>query len=199
MAFQRLRIKKSPRKRGTTDWAEHYSKMLDENGGLPESKIINSLRSAVRKVWMQSPVKLAFFYSKRIPEFRENSKKKWVWQCEHCYDYFGKDEVEVDHKNGEYTLKNFDDLASFSKSILDITIHDLQILCIGCHEIKTYAERYNLSLSDARIMKKVILLQKDKLDKQVLTDRGLKPASNAEKRKQQLFEYFKTYGGDDEV
>ncbi|WEY17900.1 hypothetical protein OJIADAOI_00129 [Pseudomonas phage SPA05] len=74
-----------------------------------------------------------------------------------------------------------------------VRIGDLAVLCKPCHEIKTYAERYGLTLEEADIVKQAIAIQKQKgYDKVFLQEAGIKPASNAKLRKEQIIEYLKS-------
>ena len=85
-------------------------------------------------------------------------------------------------------LKSYEDMVSFTKAILDVSWDDLRILCTECHSIATYSERYGVSMEEAKSLKEVIAITKLPVAKQRkwLTERGVKPASNQEKRTEQI-------------
>ncbi|TXN26545.1 hypothetical protein, partial [Lacisediminihabitans profunda] len=100
---------------------------------------------------------------------------------------------EIDHKTGEFSLTRVEDIQAFVEGVVFVRIGDLAVLCKPCHEIKTYAERYGLTLEEAGIVKQAIAIQKQKgYDKAFLQEVGIKPASNAELRKEQIIEYLKS-------
>ena len=123
---------------------------------LSDKKMCSILRSSVRKTWMMSPVRLLKLEQGRIADMDPITRTKWLCRCEHCDHLFKMPEVEVDHKKGEHQLKTLSDVEQFARSILDVTLDDLQIFCKECHLTKTYAERHNMSMNDAKIERKVI-------------------------------------------
>lgn len=131
-------------------------KGLNEDGSMPESKLCTQLRSAVRQVWKMHDVKISYLLSKSYPDMNPNTRTKWLVDCEMCGKPFKTNDVQVDHIKGEHSLKTFDDLISFADSILGVSHDDLQVLCIPCHEARTYSERYNVTLEEAFAEKAVI-------------------------------------------
>lgn len=127
---------------------------------LPEKQMLTILRSSVRKSWMQSPVRLLKLELARLPDLDPKTRTKWYCHCEHCKNKFKMDDVEVDHISGEHPLLTLGDIEKFARSILDVTLDDLQIFCKTCHDIKTYAERYDMTFEEATIEKKVVEWQK---------------------------------------
>ena len=162
-------------------------KGLNEDGSMSEKKLCTQLRSAVRKVWMHHPVKLSYLYKKTYPDMDDSTRTKWKIDCEICGESFKLNEVQVDHIKGEHSLLSLNDVVPFAKSILGVTHDDLQIACVPCHESLTYAERYNMSLEDARKEKGVIakLKQTVAVQKKELKKAGYKEKdiSNEEKRR----------------
>ena len=176
-----------------------HSKNLDEEGRASESSMLSVVRGAVRKAWMRHPTKLSFLARERVyvgdvPEscrpsgLRANSK--WLYLCNICDNYFLLKDIEVDHIKGEHTLKDLESLPKFTSSVLGISWNDLQILCKDCHQVKTYAERYDMSFQEALLEKEVISVMNLKASGQRswLKKRGITPASNAEKRREQVRE-----------
>jgi hypothetical protein len=124
---------------------------------LSDKKMCTILRSCVRKTWMMSPVRLLKLEQGRIADMDPTTRTKWLCGCEHCAGLFKMTDVEVDHIKGEHQLKTLSDIEKFARSILDVTLDELQIFCKPCHEAKTYAERYCITFDEAVTEKKVIL------------------------------------------
>lgn len=127
---------------------------------LSEKQMVGIIRSSIRKSWMQNPVRLLKLEIARIPDMNESTRTKWLWECCNCKNKFKGGEVQTDHIKGEHQLKTLKDVEPYARSILDVTLDDLQIMCIPCHETKTYAERFNMSFEDAKLEKLVIAWQK---------------------------------------
>lgn len=65
------------------------------------------------------------------------------YQCASCEGIFGNKDVEVDHIVPAGSLKRFDDLPGFVERLF-CEADGFQLLCKGCHQIKTNAERAEL-------------------------------------------------------
>ncbi len=160
---------------------------LNEDGSMPESKLCTQLRSAVRQVWKMHDVKVSYLLKKSYPDTDPTTRTKWLVDCECCGKAFKTSDVQVDHIQGEHSLKTFDDLKPFAESILRVNHDNLQIVCVPCHEAITYAERYDMTLEEAFDEKAVIskLSQTVANQKKELQSFGYKPAdiSNEEKRR----------------
>ena len=165
-----------------------WLKGLNEDGSMSEKKLCTLLRSSVRQVWMRHPVKLSYLYSKTYPDKNPSTRTKWLIDCEMCSGSFKTGDVQVDHIKGEHSLLSLDDVVPFATSILGVNHEDLQILCVPCHEILTYSERYGVSMEEARSEKEVIAKLKKPVDKQKqeLKLYGFKPKdiTNADKRRE---------------
>jgi hypothetical protein len=131
-------------------------KISGGNGRLTEKQMCSILRSNVRKTWMMSPVRLLKLEMARISDMNPDTRTKWLCECENCNGMFKMTDVETDHKVGEHQLLSLADAEQFTRSILDVTLDDLQIFCKPCHEIKTYAERYDMTFDQAKFEKAVI-------------------------------------------
>lgn len=167
---------------------EQFKKGLEENGSMSEKKLCTKIRSAIRHVWLKSDVKLAYLYSHTYPDTNPNTRTKWLIDCAICGGSFKQSEIQIDHIVGEHSLLTLNDVVPFAKSILGVTHKDLRCLCINCHEIVTYAERYGMSLEEATKEKAVIAKLKQTVAKQKaeLKKAGYKPTeiSNADKRRE---------------
>ena len=127
---------------------------------LSDKKMCTILRSSVRKTWMMSPVRLLKLEQGRIADMDPTTRTKWLCRCEHCDNLFKMPDIEVDHIKGEHQLKTLSDVEKFARSILDVSLDELQLFCKPCHETKTYAERYGITFEEASIEKKVIFWAK---------------------------------------
>jgi hypothetical protein len=127
---------------------------------LTDKKICSMMRSNVRKSWMMSPIRLLKLEMTRIPDMNPDTLTKWLWLCVCCKDKFKLPDVQTDHICGEHQLKTLSDIEPFTRSIMDVKLDDMQILCKNCHEIKTYAERSGISFDEATIEKAIILWMK---------------------------------------
>lgn len=163
---------------------EGFQKKLDEEGRLLPKHAGTMLRSAIRQVWMRAPNKLAFLLERQVPDTDPNNRRLWKYQCEMCGEWFGKKEVEVDHKKGNHSLITPEDFPEYYEKILNAPHSALQLLCIHCHEFKTYAERYDLTLEEAKMEKEVVKFKKLKAGEQstLLKELGLPKGNNADKR-----------------
>ena len=50
------------------DKLKEFMKKLNEDGSSQEKHVVAVVRSAIRQAWMKSDVKLAYLYSKTIPD-----------------------------------------------------------------------------------------------------------------------------------
>ena len=75
--------------------------------------------------------------------------------------------------------------------ILWVTFDDIRELCPSCHSAVTPSQKLKISLEDAFIEKETIEIMKSKKDKTFLKEHGTPPASNAEKRREQVRQIIK--------
>lgn len=138
---------------------EKFLRQLNEDGSpkkpLTESQIMGLCRGAIRERWMYSPVRLAYLNQHIVPDDDPNTRRRWKGTCMYCGKEFKKSDLQIDHWEGEHSLKSPDDLFKFYHSIHNITFNDLKMTCIPCHEIKTAMERYGLTEEEAVVFKKV--------------------------------------------
>lgn len=69
----------------------------------------------------------------RRPSQSDNKLLKWEYQCESCYNWFSRKQVQVDHIESCGTLKCFADIARFVERLL-CEVDELRVLCKHCHE-----------------------------------------------------------------
>lgn len=168
------------------DKLKQFLKKLDSNGKPNEQHVLNVVRSAIRQAWMKSNTKLAYLYMNTIPDMDDSTRTKWLFKCEMCGEMFKLNEVEVDHKQGHNKFTSTEDFVEYFQNILMVGFDDLQILCKTDHSIKSLSESLGISFEEARLEKQVIEICKSKKDKQFIKDAGLNPASNADKRREQV-------------
>lgn len=165
-----------------------------------ESAYLSFIRGGIRRhLWSKNPIKLEFekSVSVQIPNDNPRSKKRFPTvaggKCEHCGGLFKKTEMEVDHKTGEYSLRSVSDMTSFLQGIVFVRKEDLAYLCKPCHGVKTYAERYGMSLVDAKAEKQAIEMNKKPVKTVIafLEKHGYNAATTKEKRRTQLVEHFR--------
>lgn len=82
----------------------------------------------------------------KIPNPNPKGKVKEVWGgvCALTGNIFPIGDMEVDHKEGNHSLKTLDDLVPFVKGIVMITLDDLQLVSKEAHKIKSYAEKQGI-------------------------------------------------------
>ena len=151
--------------------------------GIPEKDVVSNWRSFVRFAWSKSIFRLHFLskHAKKVKNDNPRSVKRFPhvtkYECNICKGLFTANAIELDHIKDENSMRTLEDATTFFKNIAFPAYSDLQILCkdkkkkvngkntivsFGCHGIKTYASRYNVSFEQARIEKQFIQIKKDK-------------------------------------
>ena len=158
-----------------------------------KSKFFSWLRGGIRRsLWKNSPIKIKFIQAnrKRIPNPNPRGRVEIVWgaDCYICDNTFPLANMEVDHKVGEHSLKDIEDITPFIEAISFVAQEDLAFVCKDCHKAKSLSERKGISLGEALIEKQVIAIMKEKKEMEWLLGRGVTPASNVAKRREQVKE-----------
>lgn len=156
-----------------------------------ESAYMSWLRGGIRRyLWAKNPVKLEFIKQNRIkiPNPNPKGKVKEVWGgvCALTGNTHPIGDMEVDHKEGNHSLKTLDDLVPFVKGIVMITLDDLQLVSKEAHKIKSYAEKQGISFEEAKIEKEVIEIIKQKKDKAYLQEHHLPVSSTQSLRRKTI-------------
>lgn len=175
------------------DKLKEFMKKLNEDGSPKEKHVVSVVRSAIRQAWMKSDVKLAYLYSKTIPDMDDSTRTKWLVPCEICGKMFKLTDIQVDHRYGNHSFTKVEDFENYFNKILMVNFNDLQILCEPDHQIKTISESLGISFEEARIEKEVIRICKMKtaqIDKW-LGDRGVKVAKSPQARRNAVREILK--------
>ena len=175
------------------DKLKQFLKKLDEDGRPKERDVVAVVRSAIRSAWMKSDVKLAYLYSKTVPDFDDSTRTKWLCQCEICGGFFKLSDVEIDHKwtGNRYPFTEVEHFKDYFENILMVGFDDLQVLCKQDHATKSYMEKNGCTWEEAGYQKFAIALVKDKKDVVWLKDKGYTPASSSAKRRNQIVEILK--------
>ena len=158
-----------------------------------ESDFMSWLRGGIRRsLWNRHPVKLEFINKnrKRIPNPNPKGKVKEVWGgvCSLTGETHVIANLEVDHIQGNHSLRSVEDIQKFVEGISLITLDDLQFVSKEAHKIKSYAEKHGITFEEARVEKKVIDIMKNKLDKQWLKDNNVVAATTKVARRKQIKE-----------
>lgn len=159
-----------------------------------ESAYMSWLRGGIRRyLWAKNPVKLEFIKQNRvkIPNPNPKGKVKEVWGgvCALTSKTYPIGDMEVDHKEGNHSLKTLDDLVPFVKGIVMITLDDLQLVSKEAHKIKSYAEKQGISFEEAKIEKEVIEIIKQKKDKEYCIEHNLVVESTQALRRKTIVAY----------
>lgn len=166
--------------------ADKLRKKITQSGKLLEKELVRIVRKAVDSAWMTAAHKLVFLEDRVIPDMNESTRTKWLIKCDHCGNLFKLCDVQVDHIIGEFPCTSPDDFHAYIMNRVNVEFKDLQILCKEDHLNKTYAERHGLSLEEAKCTREAIRIQKEKKDVEWLKERGYTPASNKDKRREQI-------------
>ena len=175
--------------------------------GIDDKDVLKSVRTMLREAWGVSIFKLEFLKRNSELVVNENprSKKRYPmvrkYRCAICGELFGSTEVELDHLVDENSLTSYEHINDFMTNIVLTSPDKLQVLCkdkkskklgvtrFGCHQIKTYSQRYNVTFEEARAEKEAKQLVDKKLDKQFLIDNNIEVGSTQALRRKAIVEY----------
>lgn len=108
------------------------------NGTWSEAKYWGSVRSILRRGFRYwGPISECKKEARRV-YIGEGKRQKWEYQCNHCSEWFPDKECQVDHIEPVGSLKSGEDLKGFLERLTPES--GFQLLCKGCHKIKTNAE-----------------------------------------------------------
>jgi hypothetical protein len=136
-------------------WEEEYTPWDTK------AKYLNWIRGGLRKLWSRHPVKTEL--KKQNRKKKKNDKGRLVWhnQCNRCSGWFVTKDVQVDHLKPNPPFTELTDIGDYAINLLDVAIDDVQLLCKECHSLKTYAERYGVSMEEAKKRKAEIKRKKE--------------------------------------
>ena len=172
------------------DLGEQFKRMALEFE-IDDKEVLKSVRTIIREAWGSSIFKLEFLKrnSVLIPNTNTRSMKRFPmvrrYKCAICGEMFGATEVELDHVESENTLTSYEHINDFMANIVLTSPDKLQVLCkdkkskklgvtrFGCHQIKTFSERYDVDFDTARAEKEAKQLVDKKLDKEYCIEHNL--------------------------
>jgi len=113
---------------------------------VPKTRNAGTMTEAAYFGFIRSSLRRAFRFWKPITKCKNDARRpvkkgrqKWEYQCNACKGWFKGSETQVDHIIPIGTLKCYNDLPGFVERL---TAEDgYQLLCKGCHQEKTNAER----------------------------------------------------------
>ena len=156
-----------------------------------EKAYYNWLRGSVRRIWSRHPVKISYKQQRRYKApVGRNGKGVWVSDCEMCGEQSRS--CDVDHLHGGYGFTDWQSFTEWAKMILWVTYEDIRELCPECHAVVTLSQRLGISIEEARLVKEVIAMEKDKTLKKFLDDHGV--VCKATERREKALEILKKKG-----
>lgn len=165
-------------------------------GTMTEAQWLAWIRSALRSRWLRWLPRAQALEAARVPYNGPNKRRKYSYRCAICgKDDFSGSEVQVDHfPRDAGSIKSIDDIGNFCNNLF-CEVDNLRVLCLEDHAIYTLSQSQGISFEEARVLKKVIEVEK-KWPKQKLLDllatHGYTTAqtSNADKRRAALLSIF---------
>jgi len=109
-------------------------------GTMTNAMFWSFIRSALRnKSRWWKPITQCRMASRRAYK-GTNKRQKFEYQCNQCKNWFPDKQIAVDHTYPVGSLNNGDDLKGFVERLF-CEVKDLQVLCDGCHDVKTKLEK----------------------------------------------------------
>jgi 5-methylcytosine-specific restriction endonuclease McrA len=110
------------------------------NGTMTESAFWSFIRSGLRQKsrWWK-PITQCKLNAKRTYK-GPNKRQKFEYQCNICKKWFAEKNINVDHVIPAGSLNCANDLPGFVERLFCET-DNLQVLCSGCHNVKTQNEK----------------------------------------------------------
>ena len=180
---------------------------MAEEFEISDKEVLSSVRTMIRSMWGDSVFKQVFLKRNSELVVNENprSKKRYPkvlkYRCAICGELFGSTEVELDHIESENALTSYEHINDFMTNIVLTSPDKLQVLCkdkkskklgvtrFGCHNIKTFSERYGVDFDTARAEKEAKQLVDKKLDKAYLQEHQLPVSSTQSARRAAIVEH----------
>ena len=165
----------------------------DSKGNPSESQYWSWLRGALRRLWSDYPLRKVWKQSQLRPVTKEereaklyHSSTKNVGQCSFCKEWMAGSKLECDHLVESEGCTSKETAEIFLWHCGGLVAEDFRLACKKCHKTQSYSQRSGLSFEDSVVEKEVIAICSAKQDKEWLIARGIKPESNAAKRKIQI-------------
>ena len=156
------------------------------------------LRGHLRRIWSDFPLRSEWKKTQLRPVTKEerlakvfHPSTKTVGQCYLCKSWFSASKLECDHIQESEGCYDFETAEKFLWHCAADNPDNWALACKSCHKIKSHADRKGISFEDSVIEKEVIAIIKAKKDREFLLERGIPPASNAAKRREQITQFLK--------
>ena len=157
-----------------------------------EKDFMNWLRSQTRRIWSRHPVKISYKINRRFKApIGVNGKEVWGCNCEMCGKLVRSSETQIDHIIMGGSFSDWKSYTEWARRILWVTPDDIRELCVDCHTIVNHMQKTGLTFDEAKVEKQAIQIINEKEDKSFLESKGIPPASNATKRRQQIIDVLK--------
>lgn len=172
----------------------------------PEGKVIwkkeaeywNWLRSALRRLWSDYPLRKEWKKRQLRPVTKEEREAKLfhtstknVGQCSFCGEWMAGSKLECDHLVESEGCTSKETAESFLWHCGGLTAKDFRLACKPCHKIQSHSQRAGTSFEEAKVLKQAIAIMKEKRDVDWLLGKGLVPGKNTKIRKQQIIDYLR--------
>ena len=134
------------------------------------------LRGSLRHgLWNTYPIKIDYKNNNvSVPPVDYIGKAKSGAYCSLSGEWIAKSYLEVDHIQGEASLKEWSDIPKFIDHLL-LCHNNLALVSKKAHKIKSHAERMGISYEESAIEKQVNIFKNKKADeqKQILVTFGV--------------------------
>lgn len=159
-----------------------------------KSAFLTYLRGAIRKaLWSRYPPKIEWKNSQCTkPPENYIGKAKSGANCHYCNEWFAKSHLEVDHVQQAGGFQDIDGLSQWISKLIDVN-NNWVLACKPCHKIKSYAERTDMSMEDARLEKEIIAFKKLPAKEQIRLLTSVLDASIMPTNASQRAEAYKKY------
>jgi len=155
------------------------------------------LRGALRRLWADYPLRKEWKSRQLRPVTNEEKEQKLfhpstknVGQCYYCNQWFAGSKLECDHKISSEGCTSKETAEAFLWYCGGGIGEEWVLSCKPCHKAKTHGERNGMTLEEAIIDKQAIAILNSKKDRVWLNERGVVPASNAKKRREQIKQFL---------
>lgn len=98
------------------------------------------IRSGLRAKFLRYPVKYIVLAEAKRPAKPSTGKLKWEYQCSYCANWYPQKDIALDHIVPCGSLKSYADLPGFVERMF-CHADGLQVLCTGCHKLKTQRDK----------------------------------------------------------
>lgn len=120
-------------------------------------------RNDLRKRFWGNPVISEFKKSLEVPApVGAGGRLVKAIECRICHKFFKSKNIEMDHIEECGSFTDFETLRIWYVNLFCDPVDGIQPLCKKCHGAKTYACTHDISLSQAKIIKRVIEIEKEK-------------------------------------